>query len=145
MEIDKATKTQLRASFLKAKQENNEFKKEWESSPERKRNPAKSMILKSDVKEFNLPGKDQCSDEEAMKYVPPTEEQQRHATYIKGLEQFEDRETFENLTKRTYINTKWDVISAIISYDSMVTVAICRQDDDRFAIRAYNLRDKTHK
>lgn len=43
---------------------------------------------------------------------------------IKGLDEFENQNMFNDLTKRTIIPTKMDVISMIITYDSQLAVAI---------------------
>ena len=54
-------------------------------------------------------------------------------TYIEGLDQFSKYgELFQDLTLRTYVDTKMDVVQVIITYDSKKCVAIINDLDEHF-------------
>lgn len=57
-------------------------------------------------------------------------------THIEGqseLDKFGD--LFQDLTKRTYIDTHFDVVSMIIAYGSKFCLAILNHSDEHFEIR----------
>jgi hypothetical protein len=61
-------------------------------------------------------------------------------TYIEGLKQFNKYgDLFQDLTRRTYVDTKYDVVSMMITYDSLLGVAIVIENDETFYLQAYNL------
>ena len=59
-----------------------------------------------------------------------------------GLKQLQEHDDlFKDLTIRESIKTKFTVISAIISYDSKLTIAILRDCHERCYVKAYSLTD----
>ena len=61
-------------------------------------------------------------------------------TEIHGLKSFgKHGHLFQDLTKRTFIDTKIDVVSIIITYDSKHTIAITNDKDEHFEVQGYSL------
>jgi hypothetical protein len=61
-------------------------------------------------------------------------------TFIEGLKQFNKYgDLFQDLTKRTYIDTIFDVVSMIITYDSKHAIAIVTESDESFQMQGYDL------
>ena len=46
---------------------------------------------------------------------------------------------FDNLTKHQYIQTQYDIITMMISYDSTKTIAVTKKDDTEYYIRMFDL------
>lgn len=65
---------------------------------------------------------------------------------IEGLEQFSSYgRLFSDLTKRQQIDTGFDVVTIIITYDSQYCVALVRNGDAQYDLQAYSLRTfKSH-
>lgn len=56
-------------------------------------------------------------------------------TTIHGLEQLSEHDsTFQDMTKRKYVETNQDVISMVMSYDSKLTLCITHELDQNFMI-----------
>ena len=56
-------------------------------------------------------------------------------TVIVGLAQFSQYgDLFQDLTLRTWVDTKLDVVTAIITYDSKYCIAIVNEGDMRFQV-----------
>jgi len=56
-------------------------------------------------------------------------------TVIRGLKEFDKYgPLFQDLTKRTFMDTNYDVISIIITYDSKNCIAICNKQDEHFEL-----------
>jgi hypothetical protein len=67
-------------------------------------------------------------------------------TYIDGLKQFDKhRDMFKDLTKRSYIDTEYDVVSMIITYDSKHALAIVSKSDEEFMVQEYSLDTSERK
>lgn len=61
-------------------------------------------------------------------------------TEIHGLKQFgKHSQLFQDLTKRTFIDTRIDVVSIIITYDSKFAIAIVNDKDEHFELQGYSL------
>ena len=61
-------------------------------------------------------------------------------TKIQGLEQFNQYgDLFQDLTKRTFVDTTYDVVSIIITADSKNCVAIVNNQDNYFELQGYSL------
>ena len=60
-------------------------------------------------------------------------------TVISGLPQFGQGELFQDLTKRNYVITEFDVINIIICYGSRYCAALVTEDDDAFELQAFSL------
>jgi len=65
---------------------------------------------------------------------------------IQGLDQFSNYgKLFSDLTKRQHIDTGFDVVTIIITYDSQYCVAIVRNGDAQYDLQSYSLRTfKSH-
>ena len=61
-------------------------------------------------------------------------------TRIDGLKQFEEhRELFDDLTIRNWVDTEFDVIAIIITYDSKHAVAIVHDYYEHYEVQGFDL------
>ena len=62
------------------------------------------------------------------------------STYIEGLDNFNKYgDLFQDLTSRTAIDTEYDVINVIITYDSESILAMVNKKDEHFELQGYGL------
>jgi hypothetical protein len=62
------------------------------------------------------------------------------STYIDGLENFKQHgDLFQDLTLRSFVDTNYDVINIIITYDSQNCIAIVNKKDEHFEVQGYSL------
>ena len=66
-------------------------------------------------------------------------------TIIHGLEEFKkfgkNGSLFSDLTKRTFIDTKLEIVNMILTYDSQHSVVICKENEENFQIQIYSMKD----
>ena len=46
---------------------------------------------------------------------------------------------FNNLTKEKKVETKWPIVTCMITYDSTIAITVTKKDDREFWIRMYKL------
>lgn len=62
------------------------------------------------------------------------------STHIAGLENFNKYgDLFQDLTLRTAVDTVYDVINVIITYDSQSAIAIVNKKDEHFEVQGFSL------
>jgi hypothetical protein len=80
------------------------------------------------------------SDVSADQSVKKSKSRLSDSTHIAGLENFNKYgDLFQDLTLRTAIDTIYDVINVIITYDSKSCVAIVNRKDEHFEVLGYSL------
>jgi hypothetical protein len=68
------------------------------------------------------------------------------STHIAGLDNFNKYgDLFQDLTLRTAIDTVYDVINVVITYDSQTCVAIVNKKDEHFELQGYSLQTNLQK
>ena len=63
-------------------------------------------------------------------------------TKIHGLEEFDKfGSLFSDLTQRTFIDTKLEIVNMILTYDSQHSVVICKENEENFQVQIYSMKD----
>ena len=52
-------------------------------------------------------------------------------------------EQFMNMTKRTYHNTEYDVVTILITYDSQNAIVLLQETDQKYYVRIYALESSS--
>jgi hypothetical protein len=94
--------------------------------------------LNQDNKAIN--GSDAASDYSREGSLRKSKSRMSDTTHIDGLENFKKYgDLFQDLTLRTAIDTEFDVINVIITYDSESILAIVNNKDEHFELQGYGL------
>ena len=70
----------------------------------------------------------------------PNTEKFEETSGLKGNQRFKNfNEVFQNLTKQKIVNTKYNIVSCCISYNSKSAIAVLKASDRKYYVAAYSL------